>query len=64
MTNRTPTTTLADVPPNGREPPFTEDDRARAELGSTTDGSQRERDRMTPQRAKKTPLHDDPGHTA
>lgn len=64
MPNRTRLTHPTDTPINGREPSFSEDDIAREELGSTTDGSQQERDRMTPQRAKKTPRNDDPGHTA
>jgi len=64
MTNRPRLTHPTDTPINGREPSFSEDDIAQEELGSTTDGSQQERDRMTPQRAKKTPRNDDPGHTA
>ncbi|UYO51000.1 hypothetical protein KQX64_10885 [Rhodopseudomonas palustris] len=64
MASRTRLTQPTDTPINGRDPSFSEDDISRQELGSTTDGSQQDRDRMAPQRAKKTPRNDDPGHTA
>ena len=51
-------------PLDGREPDFSEDDRRRASISSEAEHRQTEEDRMTPQRRKKTPVNDDPGHTA
>ena len=51
--------------PNGVEPPFSEDDLQREQLGPRGIPGQADPARMTPQREKKTPRESDfDGHTA
>lgn len=50
--------------PNGVEPPFSEDDLQREELGPRGIPGQPDSPKMTPQRDKKTPVGDFDGHTA
>jgi hypothetical protein len=51
--------------PNGVEPPFSEDDLQREQLGPRGIPGQPDQARMTPQREKKTPRDSDfDGHTA
>jgi hypothetical protein len=51
-------------PLNGVEPEKTEDDMQREQLGPRGVPGAPDPAKMTPQRAKKTPTPDDPGHTA
>ena len=51
-------------PPNGSEPASTEDDIQREELGPRGVPGAPDLAKMTPQREKKMPKNDDPGHTA
>jgi len=51
--------------PNGVEPPFSEDDLQREQLGPRGIPGQPDPAKMTPQRQKKTPPYSDfDGHTA
>jgi hypothetical protein len=51
--------------PNGVEPPFSEDDLQREQLGPRGVPGQPDPAKMTPQRQKKTPPYSDfDGHTA
>jgi hypothetical protein len=50
--------------PNGVEPPFSEDDLQREQLGPRGIPEQPDQAKMTPQRKKKTPNSDFDGHTA
>jgi hypothetical protein len=51
--------------PNGVEPPFSEDDLQRQQLGPRGIPGQPDQAKMTPQREKKTPPDSDfDGHTA
>ncbi|WOH84947.1 hypothetical protein RX327_18275 [Bradyrhizobium sp. BEA-2-5] len=51
--------------PNGVEPPFSEDDLQRRQLGPRGVPGQPDPAKMTPQRAKKTPINSGSGgHTA
>jgi hypothetical protein len=53
------------VEPNGVEPPFSEDDLQREQLGPRGIPGQPDQARMTPQREKKTPPNSDfDGHPA
>lgn len=49
---------------NGAEPPRSEDDIQREQLGPRGVPDAPDPAKMTPQRAKKTPKHIDPGHTS
>jgi len=51
-------------PPNASEPPQSEDDRQREELGPRGVPGAPDPAKMTSQREKKTPKNPDPGHTA
>lgn len=51
-------------PLNGSEPARTEDDEQRKELGPRGVPGAADPAKMTPQREKKMPKNDDPGHTA
>jgi hypothetical protein len=51
-------------PVNGREPAKTEDDIQRDLFGPRGVPGAPDPAKMTPQRRKKTPEHNDPGHTA
>jgi hypothetical protein len=51
-------------PLNGSEPAKTEDDEQREELGPRGVPGAADPATMTPQREKKMPENDDPGHTA
>lgn len=55
---------MATQPINGREPPSSEDDIQREQLGPRGVPGKPDPARMTPQRDKKTPKDVDPGHTA
>lgn len=55
---------MPNTPPNGREPPQTEDDIQREQLGPRGVPGQSDPAKMTPQRKKKTPENLDPGHTS
>jgi hypothetical protein len=50
--------------PNGVEPDFTEDDLQREQLGPRGVPGAPDPAKMTPQRKKKTPDNNDPGHVA
>lgn len=50
--------------PNGVEPPHSEDDIQRDQLGPRGVPGAPDPAKMTPQREKKTPKYVDPGHTA
>jgi hypothetical protein len=52
------------TPSNGTEPRKTEDDLQPEQLGPRGIPGAPDPAKMTPQRDKKTPKHDDPGHTA
>ena len=55
---------MAEKPINGREPERSEEDIQRDQLGPRGVPGKASPARMTSQREKKTPKHDDPGHTA
>ncbi|AMA58851.1 hypothetical protein BCCGELA001_22960 [Bradyrhizobium sp. CCGE-LA001] len=50
--------------PNGVEPPHSEEDMQREQLGPRGVPGAPDPARMTPQRDKKTPKHIEPGHTS